>query len=271
MHQYGVRAVEKLLQLPRSTIRGLIKAGFVSPTRGPRGALRFSFQDLIALRTAWALAQADLSHRTIIRSLKQMRGLLPDSVPRSGLRICAVGDRVVVQQGGTRWQAESGQYLLALEVDAAADGVLVVTEHAPRAATAEDWFDQGTALEATDAAGAKRAYEQALAADPGHVGAATNLGRLLHLGGAPDAAECVYRAALATCGSDALLRYNLGVLLEDTGRPDEAAATYERALRDDPALIDCHYNLARLYQALEQPKDALRHLSQYRRLAADGD
>ena len=55
MHPYGVRDVEKLLGLPRSTIRALITAGFVSPARGPRNAWQFSFQDLIVLRTAQAL------------------------------------------------------------------------------------------------------------------------------------------------------------------------------------------------------------------------
>jgi hypothetical protein len=58
VHQYGVREVEKLLRLPRSTIRALIGAGFVSPARGPRKAWRFSFQDLIVLRTAQALVAA---------------------------------------------------------------------------------------------------------------------------------------------------------------------------------------------------------------------
>ncbi|MDO9009895.1 MAG: hypothetical protein Q7U80_16890, partial [Thiobacillus sp.] len=116
MHQYGVRMVEKLLQLPRSTIRGLIQAGFVTPARGPRGAFLFSFQDLIVLRTAWALTRADLTPRRIIHSLKQLRSQLPDNVPLSGLRIGAVGDRVVVQEGDARWQADSGQYLLAFEV-----------------------------------------------------------------------------------------------------------------------------------------------------------
>ena len=36
MNPYGVRDVERLLRLPRSTIRALIDAGFVSPARGPR-------------------------------------------------------------------------------------------------------------------------------------------------------------------------------------------------------------------------------------------
>jgi len=269
MHQYGVRTVEKLLQLPRSTIRGLIQAGFVTPARGPRGAFLFSFQDLIVLRTAWALSQAELSPRRIIRSLKRLRSQLPHNVPLSGLRIVAVGDRVVVQEGDTRWQADSGQYLLALEVDLAG-GVLNVTDRRVEAKeNAEDWFSHGATLEALDAAAAQDAYEQALAADPAHPGAATNLGRLHHLNGRLGAAEQVYRAGLAACGSDALLHYNLGVLLEDAQRIDEAAQSYERALRDDAGLADCHYNLARLHQALGRPREALRHLAQYRKLSGE--
>src|SRR5574340_492909 len=239
MYQYGVRTVEKLLRLPRSTIRGLIQAGFVVPGRGPRGALLFSFQDLIVLRTAWALSQAGVPHRRIIRSLKQLRGQLPDSVPLSGLRIGAVGDRVVVQEGDTRWQAESGQYLLALEVDMA-DGGLSLTD--------------------------RKEAARALAADSGHPGAATNLGRLLHAGGQLDAAERIYRTALAACGNDALLHYNLGILLEDMGRIDEAVQAYEDALADDAGMADCHYNLARLYETQGRTQEAIRHLARYRKL-----
>lgn len=270
MHQYGVRRVEKLLSLPRSAIRGMIKAGFVSPVRGPRGAFLFSFQDLIVLRTAWALAQAKLPPRRIIRSLKQLRTQLPDNVPLSGLRIVAVGDRVAVQEGDARWQADSGQYLLALEVGLA-DGVLNLTDHREAAkALAEDWFSRGAVLEALDTEAAQEAYEQALAADPAHAGAAANLGRLFHEDGRLDQAERVYRACLAACGSDALLHYNLGVLLEDTGRTDEAVHAYEHALADDASLADCHYNLARLHQAQGRPREAIRHLAQYRKLSGEG-
>jgi len=70
VHQFGVREVEKLLRLPRSTIRALVEAGFVTPGRGPRNTLRFSFQDLIVLRTAQALAAAQVPARRITRSLK---------------------------------------------------------------------------------------------------------------------------------------------------------------------------------------------------------
>ena len=89
MHQYGVRDVEKLLRLPRSTIRALIAAGFVSPARGPRSEWRFSFQDLIVLRTAQALADANVPQRRITRSVRELRRHLPDAMPLSGLSICA--------------------------------------------------------------------------------------------------------------------------------------------------------------------------------------
>src|SRR6187402_1616028 len=119
MHQYGVREVEKLLGLPRSAIRALVSAGFVEPGRGARNAWRFSFQDLIVLRTARALVVAKVPQRRIVKSLKELRRLLPASMPMSGLRISAVADRVVVNEGGTQWQAESGQYLLGFEGDPA--------------------------------------------------------------------------------------------------------------------------------------------------------
>ena len=86
---YGVRDVEKLLRLPRSTIRALIAAGFVSPARGPRGAWLFSFQDLIVLRTAQALAAANVPQRRITRSVRELRRHLPDSMPLSGLSASA--------------------------------------------------------------------------------------------------------------------------------------------------------------------------------------
>src|SRR2546423_12465834 len=117
MHQYGMQEVEKLLRLPRSTIRALIDAGFVSPARGPRRAWRFSFQDLIVLRTAQALAAAKVPRQRITRSVKALRRHLPESMPLCGLSICAVADRAALKEGASRWQAESWQYLLAFDGD----------------------------------------------------------------------------------------------------------------------------------------------------------
>lgn len=266
MHPYGVRDVEKLLRLSRSTIRSLIVAGFVSPTRGPRNAWRFSFQDLISLRTARALAAARVPGKRITKSIKDLRRHLPDSMPLSGLAICAVGDRVVVKEGSRRWQAESGQYLLAFESDG--EGAISVIESAPpeEDSDAGQHFAQGVALEYNDSGAALHAYEQAIAADPSLLDAYINLGRLLHEGRRFSHAERVYRTAIATCGHDPLVLYNLGVLLDDLGRKAQAIEAYEAALVADPSFADCHYNLALLYEDTQRPRDAIRNMAQYRRL-----
>ena len=267
MHRYGVREVEKLIHLPRSTIRAFIEAGFVSPVRGPRRAWLFSFQDLIVLRTAHALATANVPPKRIARSVKALRSHLPESMPLSGLSITAVADRVVVKEGSSHWQAESGQYLLAFEGDPA-DGSLSVFEPAQteQPHSADTWFEQAVALEDEDTDSAIQAYRRAIAADPALLDAHINLGWLLHEAGRFSEAERAYRAAIEACGSDPALMYNFGVLLHDMRRGNEAIEAYESALRGNPSLADCHYNLALLYEDLKQPKAAIRHMAQYRKL-----
>ncbi len=274
-HPYGVRDVEKLLRLPRSTIRSLVDAGFVSPARGPRNAWRFSFQDLVVLRTARSLAEAKVPSKRITRSIRELRRQLPQAMPLSGLAICAVGDRVVVREGDSRWQAESGQYLLALENDAA--GTIRVVEPVsapaaveappqPAANPAQALFSKAEALEPHDPESALRVYAQAIAADPVLVDARVNFVRLLHEHGRLREAERACRRALASFGDEPLLHYNLGVVLEDLNRAADAAAAYEAALRIDPDLADCLYNLALLDEKLGRRRDAIRHMAHYRRL-----
>jgi tetratricopeptide (TPR) repeat protein len=235
VHPYGVREVQQLLRLPRSTIRLLVHAGFVTPSRGPRNAWRFSFQDLIVLRTAQALAAAKVPARRIARSMRELRRQLPESMPLCGLSIAAEADRVVVREGTRRWQAESGQYLLAFDA-APMDGSLSILE---RKAPPEPAPDAANYLE--------RGCE-------------------LHDAGRLAEAEEVYREGLDKCGEDAVLLYNLGVLLQDLERKSDALAIYERALGADPSFADCHYNIALVYEALGKPRDAIRHMAQYRRL-----
>lgn len=261
--------------MSRSTIKALIDGGFVTPARGPRRQYRFSFQDLIVMRTARALTEAKVPRRRVRRALDELRQSLPETVPLSGLSICAVGEHVVVRDGTSRWQVDDGQYLLALDVVVEQGEIHVVD----RRETAErelpespdprepwDWFDKGLELEESDPTGARAAYERAVDEDPENRAAWINLGRLLHEQGRMADAESVYHRALAACGPDALLYFNLGVLLEDLRRPSAAFEAYQSAVSEDPGLADCHYNLARLYESFGKPQHAIRHLGQYRRL-----
>jgi predicted Zn-dependent protease len=269
---YSVQDVERVLRLSRSTIRGLVEAGFVNPERGTRREYRFSFQDMIVMRTARALIEAKVPRKRIRNSLEDLRGNLPETMPLSGLSICAVGDRVVVRDGKHRWQADNGQYLLGLDI-VQENGVLQMVERrlpeakpAPQAWTAEQWFDEALKLEDADVRAARKAYEQAVKLDPRHAASWINWGRLLHQQGSIADAERIYRRAIDQCGPDPTLLFNHGVLLEDLGNTAAALRAYQAALEEDPDLADCHYNLARLYQVLGQPQHAIRHYGQYRRL-----
>ena len=278
MHSYGVGDVERMLNLSRSTIRGLISRGFVAPARGPRREYRFSFQDLLVMRTARALVQAKVPARRIGRSLNALRRQLPQSVPLTGLTICAVGNDVVVRKGANRWQAESGQYLLELDVNIAGDSLQIIemgpgatngrgTVESKRAPEdAQTWFERGLSEEERDVRKALEAYERCRKLDIRHVAARINLGRLLHEAGRLEEAQRVYREALRECEPDPTLYFNLGVLLEDSARNDEAIEAYLQALTEDPDFADAHYNLARLYETLGKPQHAIRHLGEYRRL-----
>ena len=269
MSGYSVRDVERVLRLSRSTLRGLINSGFVTPARGPRREFRFSFQDLIVLRAARALIDADVPRRRINRSLDELRRSLPETLPLSGLSISAIGDRVVVREGNAHWQADDGQYVLGLDVKME-EGLLRMIEHksipTPVPPAISDWFDRALELESNDTTAAIHAYEQAVRADTANVAAWINWGRLLHEQGEMKEAERIYRGAIAECGPDPVLMFNLAVLLEDSGRTEAAIEAYHAAIESDPLLADGHYNLARLYEAVGKPQHAIRHFGQYRRL-----
>jgi tetratricopeptide (TPR) repeat protein len=262
---YSLRDVGRLLGLSRSIVYGLIEAGFVSPARGPRREYRFSFQDLVVLRAAQALTEASIPPARIRRSLRRLRSQLPDEMPLAGLRIEAVGDAVVVNEGDTQWQPEDGQYVLQLGVVSPGGRIAFFSPAELHADV--DWFAEGVALEATHPEEACAAYRQAIVANARHCDAYVNLGRLLHERGDMREAEAVYRDGIAHCTADGTLLFNLGVLQEDLGQARAAADSYRKALAIDPQLADAHYNLARVCDAQGLPQEALRHWSAYRKLS----
>ena len=279
MHFFSVKDVERVLRIPRSAIRTLISGGYVAPKRGRRRQFEFSFQDLIALRTARALILARVSPRRISQALSQLRKEVPSELPTAKLRIGASGTELVVRDQSGPWRAPSGQLLLEFDANLS-EGTVEILDRStldvlqgnddpkplPRGADADDLFEQALLLEETDAAAALHAYQRCIDADPGHVGARINCGRLLHAADRVDDAEEIYRAALSAGCEDVNLLFNLALVLEDTGRELEAVDIYRRALALEEDFADAHFNLARLYQQLKMPRAAIRHWNYYRRL-----
>jgi tetratricopeptide (TPR) repeat protein len=263
---YSIRDVQRTLGLSRSMIRGLIASRYVTPKLGPRRSYRFSFSDLVVMRTAHDLIAAKVPARRVSRTLKQLRAQLPEELSFGALRVRAVGDRVVVQDGARQWEANSGQYLLDFSVTAEGAKLRMLPGARPAGPSAEELFAHACELEERGDPGAIAAYERAIEADARFADAYVNLGRLLQERGRPREAEAIYRKGIAQCPSEALLHYNLGVLLDEMGRRPAALQTYQEALALQDDLADCHYNIALLYEAGGQTRAALRHLNAYRRL-----
>ena len=273
---YPGRDVARLLGLTAAQIRAYVRDGCVTPRPGPHGEQRFSFQDLVLLRTGKTLMES-LPTRKVHRALRRLRDQLPRGRALTGVRITAEGDTIVVRDGAAAWIPESGQALLDFEVAELASEVAPLVRQAADAARsaegeldAEDWYRLGCDLEPCDAAQARDAYRRALELSLDHVDARVNLGRLLHEAGDARAAEAHYRKALELRPDDVTAAFNWGVALEDLGRRDEAMRAYERALAADPAFPDAYFNLSRLCEQLGRPHDALRHLQTYRSLTRAG-
>ena len=265
-----------MLGLSRSVITGLVAAGFVTPARGPRNEYRFSFRDVVLLRSAVELRAAHIAPRKILAALRKLKAELPGEMPLAGLRITAVGNDVTVRDGRSQWQAESGQLVMDFEVGPAAGSVSFLKRRATAAVPvskevegtdeAASWFERGEALEASDVAAAEAAYRTALALEPGHADASLNLGALLWEGKRLDEAVALYDKALRQHPNEALLHFNRALALEDQGRLMEALHSYNTSLGLAPDLADAHYNAARLHEQLGDARKAVRHLSAYRRL-----
>jgi len=276
---YTTQDVARMIGVSVGRLRSYLRAGVLSPERGERGELRFSFQDLLLLRKAEGLVSARIPPHRVRRALKKLRDRLADDQPLTGMRLGTEGPEVVVHEGSARWQAESGQVLLALDGPEAPQGsepVPLVPLPAPKVAAVEgelsplsieELYELGCEMDETDSQQAESCYRQVLTKNPLHADAHINIGRILHERGDLPAAEKHYGEALAIRKQDPTACFNLGVVLEDQGRHAEALEAYERAITLDGRNADAHYNAARLYDLLGDYGAALQHLRICRELA----
>ncbi|HXU68796.1 MAG TPA: tetratricopeptide repeat protein [Polyangia bacterium] len=271
---YSAEDVAKLLGVSVRQVRSYVRDGFLAPAVADDGTPRFSFQDVVLLRTAAGLTAARIAPARVKRALARLRQQLPEGRPLSGVAIAAEGNRIIVRDGGARWNPESGQVLFDFRVAELAEGIAELKPKAPappldtiEVAAADEWYQIGCRREDEgDSDGAVAAYRRAIETDAGHADALVNVGRLLHERGDRAAALQAYESALQLRPEDPVAAFNLGVALEDAERFDDAAAAYQRAIAADPRAADAHYNLAGVFERLGDRASALRHLRTYKKL-----
>ena len=274
MRSYTTSDVSALLGMSRRHIREWARSGVLDPERGPRREYRFGFQDLVLLRSAKALMDADVPQRRVLRALRRLKEQLPKDRSLTAVRIAVEGEDVVVFDEGRAWAPESGQLQLLFDVAELAAQVEPLEDRSFGAdeedeESPEHWLGVGLELEGHAPAQARKAYEKALELRPRHPDALVNLGRLYYEEGATEAAIVHYRRALqAASGLHSTAAFNLGVALEDVGRERAASEAYRAAILADPDFADAHYNLSRVYEGLGDRMSALRHLKSYRTLVS---
>jgi len=260
--------VAKILNVSGDRVRRFVRAGFLAPSRQKR-QLQFTFQDLLILKSAKALLDSRVAPKKISRMLAALRRRLPENEHLSKIKIYADGRRVVVWDGKTRWQPDSGQFVFNFDAASVLRKLKSVTPARARRNVerrAEEWFELAVETEATSVADAMRAYRRALELDPTMADAHLNLGKLCHELKQWEEAEAHYRAAAEHATSDATAYFNLGVLMEDLKRFSEAVRHYSEAIKRDPSFADAHYNLGLLFESLGQKPQAIAHLRAARKL-----
>ncbi len=280
---FGTTEVARLLGVDARRVRAIVRAGLCRPSRQNR-RLRFSFQDVILLRTAHGLLRAKIPARNVRLALTQLARQLAPGRPLTGVRIYADGKDIVVRDGRSAWKPETGQLILCFNVDElrrSARTVTAVTEkrrHKTAASPtpeeslemgddAMDWFELALDREqGGDLDGARAAYAEALNRDPTLSDAYVNLGRLAHEAGEIETAAQLYRQAIDADPEDPIPHYNLAIALEDQDDLPAAVIQYKQAIAIDSRFPDAHFNLSRILDRLGNHVQALRHLMIYKKM-----
>jgi tetratricopeptide (TPR) repeat protein len=245
MKHFETHEAARIVDLPESQIRSCVRAGFLSPERGPHNRLWFTFQDLLVLKTTKGLLDSGVPARRIGRLMGSLRRQLAEGQHLSKLTIWAEGDRVVVQDGASSWEPDSGQVLMDLggttrrtapvsvnveelerdvqAVEAPRRSAIVIdvsdlvrrARHSPETHAGDDAADAGTSLR-------RAAAELPPSIESAHVDPQDGT---LH-------------------GLSAMQWFELGCELEGESL-EEARLAYRRAIAIDPTLADAHINLGR--------------------------
>jgi tetratricopeptide (TPR) repeat protein len=266
--EYTAAELCRILHFSETQLRSCLRAAHLPVPRADASCL-YTFQNLVVLRTAKGLTEAGVSVGKIRKVVECLERQLGKDASLSSLKIYASGKRVVVWDGASRWQPDSGQFLLNFETaEILSPRPLQSRQVKPtEREAAENWFQRALALEEDSPEEARHAYEEAIRLRPGWTDAHINLGLLHHTLGDLTEAEQSYRRALDLDPKLALAHFNLGVVLEDRHRRSAALSAYQQALQHAPDFFEAHCNLAHLYEKLGRKRDAFRHYAAANRLS----
>jgi tetratricopeptide (TPR) repeat protein len=287
---YSIRDVSRILAVQESRLRYWMQVGFVGPTVRKGGRFYYTFLDLVAVKCAKDLLEADISLQAARKAVEGLRKALPnDTHPTSKLRVCSDGVSIVALADDVAFSPVSGQVVMAFTLPSFGEHVSEVlamprvdpsapmaVEDSPTEAnggtTAYRHFVEACAAEDRgDSQTAEHLFRQAIDLEPNMSAALTNLGNLIYRQGELEEARKLYERALDHDPMQAEARYNLANLLEDLGETEAAIAELRRVCSACPDFADAHYNLGLMLAQVGGTAQAKQHLERYLELDGASD
>jgi tetratricopeptide (TPR) repeat protein len=262
---FSTRAAARILAVSPDRIRYWVKRRLVKPAwrRGRR--YRFGFNDLIVMRMAKELLPTRRHLEPFRRCFSRVRDFFEPGRPVTSFRLQNDDGRILVRDGESVFEAESGQLILRFEAPPPAGTV----EDRFGPARVRERFDEAKRLAESDPLRAVMLYSDLLGREPRNFELHMRMAALLEDEGDLIGALRHLLGAAVVAPANAEVHLKLGLLYRRRDEPDNAIQSFLRAAECDPLALEAHRNLAELYDRLGRKRDALRHLSTVHRLSHD--
>lgn len=125
---YSTREIGHILGLPPYTVRYYACNGLGRCGQGKGNYYKFSFQELLLLKTISRLLFLGVSLRRIRRIMSNLTEQMPKGDPVTAAKIWTEGENVLVRHGNETWDPESGQGIFEFGKNQLRDNVVSILE-----------------------------------------------------------------------------------------------------------------------------------------------
>src|ERR1035437_3624758 len=251
-----------ILAVTPERIRYWVKRNLVRPLNSGGRKYRFAFNDLLEMRMAKELLGSRQHINPIQRCIERVRALVDPDRSVTSLKLVNDEGRIIVRDGPSLIEAETGQLLL--DFDRSYQPGKVEDGFGP--ARVRERFEEARRVADEDPLRALTIYSELVGREPAnfeaHLRLATLLEREGDLGGA--LRHLLGAAAIVPASADVHLK--LGLLYRKKCEHQTAPRSFLRTLACDPANVEAHRTAAEMYETMGRKHDSQRHLSAIHRL-----
>jgi len=262
---FSTRSAARILAVSPDRIRYWVKHRLLMPAARHGRRFRFAFNDLLLMRMAKELLPSRRHVAPFQRSVDRVRGYLEPKRLVTSLKLHNDDGRIVLSDGDVLIEIDTGQLLLRFGPPRAAG----VVEDRFGPARVRERFAEARKMAEDDPLRALTLYGDLLGREPGNFELHMRMAALLEGKGDVAGALGHLLGAAVLVPANAEVNLRLGAIYRVREEYENALHSFQRAAECDPLSLEAHRNLAELYERAGRKRDALRHLSQIRRLSVD--